>query len=331
MGTSGGYRGWAIHVPTKGGFEPWADGMRSPASLGVAPDGQIWYADNQGEYVATSKLFRLKKGAFYGHPAGLVDRPGMIPTSPEIAWDAVADSRQEAVVLFPQNRLANSPGNPAWDTTGGRFGPYGGQMFLGDQTQSDLMRVMTEKVGGHEQGVVIRFATDLESGIMRPVFLPDGSMLLGETGRGWQAKGGRVASLQRIVWDGKTIAPAIHHVSAVPGGFDVTFTIPVPASFIQTDIASALAIKSWTYRDAPDYGSPELDEHAEPVTRIELSPDRTVLHVTLAKTEQPKVHPHQTARVYQLSVDGKKLWNATNPSFEAFYTLYQFPGAGVDH
>ena len=331
MGTSGGYRGWAIHVPAKGGFEPWADGMRSPASLGVAPDGQIWYADNQVDYVATSKLFRLKKGAFYGHPAGLVDRPDMIPTSPEISWEAVADSRQEAAVLFPQNRLANSPGNPAWDTTGGRFGPYEGQMFLGDQTQSDLMRVLTEKVGDHEQGVVIPFATDLESGIMRPVFLPDGSMLLGETGRGWQAKGGRVASLQRIVWDGKTIAPAIHHVSAVPGGFDITFTTAVPTSFAQTDIAGALSIKSWTYRDAPDYGSPELDEHAEPVTQIGLSEDRKVLHVTLAKTEQPKIHPHQTARVYQLSVNSKRLWNATNPSFEAFYTLYQFPTATHIH
>ncbi|MEO6993161.1 MAG: family 16 glycoside hydrolase [Lacunisphaera sp.] len=329
MGTSGGYRGWAIHVPAKGGFEPWADGMRSPASIGVAPDGQIWYADNQGEYVATSKLFRLKKGAFYGHPAGLVDRPGMIPTSPEISWETVADSREEAAVLFPESRLANSPGNPAWDTTGGRFGPYEGQMFIGDQTQSNLMRVVTETVGKHDQGVVIPFATDLESGIMRPVFLPDGSMLLGETGRGWQAKGGHVASLQRIVWDGKTIAPAIHHVSAVPGGFDIAFTTAVPASFTPADLAGVLSIKSWTYRDAPDYGSPELDEHAEPITHLELTADRTALRVTLAKTEQPKIHPHQTARVYQLSVDGKKLWNATNPSFEAFYTLYQFPAAAA--
>lgn len=325
MGTPGGYRAWTIRVPASGGFQPWAEGQRSPASLGVAPDGSLWYADNQGEYVATSKLFRLKQGVFYGHPASLVDRPGMTPTSPEIAWDKVADSREKAVVLFPQNRLANSPGNPAWDTTGGRFGPYDGQMFIGDQTQSDLMRVITEKVGNEEQGVVIPFGADLESGIMRPVFLPDGSMLIGQTGRGWQAKGGHVASLQHLVWDGKTIAPAIHHVSAVVGGFDIKFTVAVPAKFKDADVASALKIKSWTYRDAPDYGSPELDEHAEPVTKLELSADRTTLHVTLAKTEQPKIHPHQTARVYQLSVAGKDLWNETNPSFEAFYTLYQFP------
>ncbi len=327
MGTSGGFRGWAVHVPAKGGFIPWADGLRSPASIGLAPDGRMWYADNQGEFVATSKLFVLKQGKFYGHPAGLVDRPGMTPDSPEIAWEKVWPTKEKAVVLFPQGRLANSPGNPAWDVTGGKFGPFGGQIFLGDQTQSNLMRVTTEVVNGQEQGVAINFATKLESGVMRPLFLPDGSMLLGQTGRGWQAKGGHVASLQHVHWDGKTIPPSLHHVSAVAGGFDLVFTVPVPAAFADADLAGALAIRSWTYRDAPDYGSDELDEHDEAVTAVTLSADRTTLHVTLAKTEQPVVHPQQTARVYRITVSGEKVWNDKAPGLEAFYTLYAFPAA----
>ncbi len=325
MGTPGGYRGWAVRVPAQGGFEPYADGMRSPASLGVAPDGRLWYADNQGEYVGTSKLFVLKPGAYYGHPAGLVDRPGMTPASPEIAWERVRDKAEAAVVLLPQGRLANSPGNPAWDTSGGRFGPFAGQMLLGDQTQSNLMRVTTERVGDHEQGAAINFATKLESGVMRPLFLPDGSLLLGQTGRGWQAKGGHVASLQHVVWDGKTVAPAIKQLSAVAGGFDLLFTVPVPAGVKEIDLAAALALKSWVYRDAPDYGSPELDEHAEPVTAVTLSADRSTLHVALAKTEQPKIHPQQTARVYQLTLSSQKIWHEDGPGFDAFYTLYAFP------
>ncbi len=325
MGTPGGYRGWAVRVPAKGGFIPWADGLRSPASIGLAPDGRLWYADNQGEYVGTSKLFLLQQGKFYGHPSGLVDRPGMTPASPEIAWEKVWPTKEKAVVLFPQSRLANSPGNPAWDTTGGKFGPFGGQMFLGDQTQSNLMRVATEVVAGQEQGAAINFATNLESGVMRPLFLPDGSMLLGQTGRGWQAKGGHVASLQHVHWDGKTIPPSLHHVSAVAGGFDLVFTVPVPAMLADVDVAAALAIRSWVYRDAPDYGSPELDEHDEAVTAVTLSADRTTLHVTLAKTEQPVVHPQQTARVYRITVDGPKVWNTKAPGLEAFYTLYAFP------
>ncbi|HEU5078843.1 MAG TPA: family 16 glycoside hydrolase [Opitutaceae bacterium] len=327
MGTAGGFRGWMIKVPAKGGFEPWVNGLRSPAGIGFAPDGQLWYTENQGEYVGTSKIFIIKKGAFYGHPAGLVDLPGMTPTSPEIAWDAVKSRKELPVILLPQSRLANSPGNPAWDTTGGKFGPFTGQMLVGDQTQSNLLRIYVEKVGAHEQGVAIPFFTDLESGVMRPLFLPDGSLLLGQTGRGWQAKGGRVASLQHIRWDGKTTPAAMHHVSAVAGGFDVVFTLPVPQAITEAELAPALAVKSWVYRDAPDYGSPELDEHAEPLTGVTLSNDRKTLHIALAKTEQPRIHPEQTARVYQITVDGKKLFNATGPGFDAFYTLYEFPAA----
>jgi mono/diheme cytochrome c family protein len=327
MGTGGGYRGWAIRVPAKGGFEPWADGLRSPAGLGIAPDGRLWYADNQGEYVGTSKIHVLERGSFYGHPAGLVDRPGMTPASPEIAWERVQDKVKPAVVLLPQSRLANSPGNPAWDTTSGRFGPFAGQMFIGDQTQSNVMRVTTERVGDHEQGAAINFATGLESGVMRPLFLPDGSLLLGETGRGWQAKGGRVASLQHIRWDGKTTPPAIHHVRAVAGGFELMLTAPIPRGLSDADVTAALAIRSWVYRDAPDYGSPELDQHAEAVTQVAIGADRSSLRVTLAKTEQPRVHPQQTARVYELTLSGPKLWGEEGPGFQAFYTLYGFPAA----
>lgn len=68
-------------------------------------------------------------------------------------------------------------------------------MLIDDQTQSNVMRVTTEVIGDREQGAAINFGTNLESGIMRPLFLPDGSLLLGQTGRGWQAKGGHVASL----------------------------------------------------------------------------------------------------------------------------------------
>ena len=98
--------------------------------------------------------------------------------------------------------------------TSDKFGPFTGQMLIGDQTQSNLLRVVTQKVGDVEQGSVMPFFEGLESGVMRPVFLPDGSLLLGQTGRGWQAKGGKVASLQHVRWDGKTVAPAILAMSA---------------------------------------------------------------------------------------------------------------------
>ncbi len=330
MGTAGGFRGWAIEVPATGGFVPWADGLRSPAGLGFAPDGRLWYADNQGEFMATSKLYVLREGGFYGHPSALVDRPGMTPSSPEIAWDAVKHTKEREVVLLPQLKLANSPGNPAWDTTGGHFGPYAGQMFIGDQTQSVLMRIDTEVVGGIEQGVAIPFARALESGVMRPLFLADGSLLLGQTGRGWQAKGGKVASLQRLAWDGQTVAPALRTMKATPDGFALHLTQPLPDSVATADVISALALESWTYRDAPDYGSDELAPRTETVAAAKLNATRDVVTITLGTTLQPHVHEMQTARVYHLTVNGVAWWGETamsEPGLEAYYTLYRFASA----
>lgn len=330
MGTMGGFSGWTIRVQPDGKFSPFANGLRSPAGLGVAPDGRLWYADNQGEFVGTSKLFVLRKNGFYGHPAGLVDLPGMTPKSPEIAWARVAARRERPVVLFPHNRVANSPGNPAWDTTNGKFGPFAGQMLIGDQTQSNLLRVATQVVEGIEQGSVMPFMDGLESGVMRPLFLRDGSLLLGQTGRGWQAKGGHVASLQRIRWDGRTIAPAIRRMLATPAGFRVELTQPLDASVSTDRIEAALRMESWVYRDAPDYGSDELDLHEEEIASIALSEDRKHIDIELASLHQPQVHPQQTARVYHAQLATAGLFNAAAADkMDVYYTLYAFPGAGA--
>src|SRR5690606_34430227 len=94
MGTYGGYSGWGLLVEENGNFTPWASGLRSPAGMGMDNEGTLWYTDNQGEYVATSKMFKIKKDAFYGHPAGLVDLPGMQPNSNAISWEKVKGKKE---------------------------------------------------------------------------------------------------------------------------------------------------------------------------------------------------------------------------------------------
>ena len=325
MGTYGGFNGWAIRVKPDGKAELFANGLRSPASLGVAPDGRVWYTDNQGDFNATSKMYVLKKDGFYGHPAGLIDLPGMTPTSPEIQWDKVLGRKEQAVALFPHNRVANSPGNPAWVTTN-KFGPFAGQILIGDQTQSNLLRVVVQKVGDVEQASVMPFFEGLESGVMRPVFLPDGSLLLGQTGRGWQAKGGKVASLQHVRWDGKTVAPVISSLQATPTGFRVEFTQPLAGGVSENLLRSALSLESWTYRDAPDYGSPELALQNDAIARLTVAKDRKSLAIDLASIEIPQVHPVQTARVYHLKLAAQTLFDANAPAqLDAYATVRKFP------
>ena len=157
------------------------------------------------------------------------------------------------------------------------------------------------------------FFDGLESGVMRPVFLPDGSLLLGQTGRGWQAKGGKVASLQHVRWDGKTVAPGNRRHAATPmASASISRSRWAMASATNL-LRSALTLESWTYRDAPDYGSPELDLRDERFTSLTVSPDRKTLGITLASTEQPQVHPHQTARVYHVKLASQTLFDAAAP------------------
>ena len=96
---------------------------------------------------------------------------------------------------------------------------------------------------------------------------------------------------------GRHVAPAIHTVSAVADGFAHKLTVPVPAGVADADIAAALAIKSWVYRDAPDYGSPELDEHAEPIAQVKLSSDRRnrSLATTVPTTQPTAPASHERA------------------------------------
>lgn len=326
MGSQGGLSGWSIRVEPNGKFELWANGLRSPAGLGTAPDGRLWYSDNQGEFMGTSKVFVIEKDRFYGHPSGLVDLPGMTPDSPEIAWDKVQDKRTNAIVLLPHNRVANSPGNPAWDTTKGKFGVFAGQMLMGDQTQSNLLRIAFQTVDGVEQGSAMPFIDGLESGVMRPLFLKDGSLLLGQTGRGWQAKGGHVASLQRIVWDGKTVAPAVKEMLATTTGFSLELTQAVEKNITTEQLQAMVSLESWVYRDAADYGSDELSLQQESIKSITLSDDRKSIRIDLKSLEQAKVHPQQTARVYHAQVKTQILFSKNAPEkMDAYYTLYKFP------
>jgi len=56
---------------------------------------------------------------------------------------------------------------------------------------------------------------------------------------------------------------------------------------------------------------------------------RKTIHIVLASTEQKKVHPRQTARVYHVKLASQTLFDANAPAeLNAYYTLYAFPMMG---
>ena len=326
MGSMGGYRGWACKVTPSGEFIPYAYGLRSPAGIGVDPEGRLWYAENQGEYVGSSKVVPLEEGKFYGHLSGLVTLPGkMKPDSPELKFDKWKDKIRKGAVWLPHGKVANSPGHPTWDTTGGKFGSYGGQMFIGDQTMSNLFRVVVEKVEGVDQGCVVPFARFFASGVMRPVFLPDGSLLIGQTGRGWGAFGGQQGSLQRIIYDKKTVASDILSVKAAKNGFMINLTQPISKDLSLEELMSFVKIDSWFYTNTGRYGSPEHDRREDKIEEVFVAADRKSVQLILKEFEGS---PRWLDRIYHIQLkETQRIFSGlpVKSNLRAYFTLRSIP------
>ena len=322
MGTGGGLKGWMCYVDKDGNFSTFANGFRSPAGLSLSPNKEIIYTENQGEYVGTSKVFKVEKGKFYGNPTGLVDLPGVNFKSKEITFDAVRDSREQAMILLPHNKVMNAPGNPTWDLTKGAFGPFEGQMFLGDQTQSCIYRIATETINGVEQGVALPFANKLASGVMRLTFNPkDNSLWVGQTGRGWRAQGGAESSLQKITFNGEN-PNSIYTVKVTPKGFDIHFTKAQDSQKFGN-----IGVTSWFYEDSKNYGSPEKHPRKENITSATWSADQKVFSIQF---KEFKVHSTEgtghTSRVYYLDLTQTSFGKAVGPFLsKAYYTLNAVP------
>ena len=118
----------------------------------------------------------------------------------------------------------------------GMFGPFAGQVLVGDQGMSIISRVFLEKVNGDYQGASFAFRSGFSSGVVRMAWAQDGSLFVGETRRGWGSSGEADEGLERLVWT-NAIPFEMRAVRAMPDGFEIEFTAPVDPETAQ-DIAS---------------------------------------------------------------------------------------------
>jgi hypothetical protein len=324
------WRGWCVKISPKGELIPYATGLRSPNGINFSPEGDLFYTDNQGEWVATNKLHHVKPGEFYGHQAGLrwvSQSPfagkfaetlpsgmlydgqagqngvkGMPPLTPPAIW-------------FPYGRMGQSASEPIWDTTGSKFGPFAGQCFVGDQTRSMVMRVYLEKINDRFQGACFPFRSGFECGINRLAFGPDGSLYAGMTNRGWGSVGGKPYGLQRLTWTG-ALPLEIYAMKLTRDGFDLTFTKPLDRASAQR--VAGYSLQSFTHYYWGTYGSPEVDRKAERVQDVRVAAD--------LRTVSLAVNGFRAGRIYELHLDGVKAQDGEpvlHP--EAYYTVNEIP------
>jgi hypothetical protein len=324
------WRGWCVKITPKGELIPYACGLRSPNGVAVSPDGDLFYVDNQGEWVATCKMHQVREGEYYGHPAGLrwVKQSPFAGKIPEKHQSGMLYDGQKGkngvsgmppltppCIWFPYGRMGQSASEPVWDTTRGKFGPFAGQCFVGDQMKSIVMRVYLEKINGRYQGACFPFRQGFQCGVNRLAFGPDGALYVGETNRGWGSVGGKPYGLERLAYTG-TVPFEIHAMKLTKTGFDLTFTKPLdPAS---AGPLAAYTVQSFTHNYWGTYGSPEEDRRAEKVTGVKVSADHKAVSLAMSG--------FKPGRVYELHLDGVKSADGDavlHP--EGYYTLNDVP------
>jgi hypothetical protein len=312
MGTTMGYDGWVLRVTPEGELSPFASGMRSAAGIGMSPGNELFVSDNQGEWVPTSCLYHVEEGKFYSHPSSLLDlEEYRVGAKKDIIYDAehLKTKRTLPAIWMPHGELMTSPSNPVWDISEGKFGPFKGQIFMGCQTLSTIVRATLQEVDGAYQGAVFKFVDHLQSGCIRLDFAPDGSLWVGQTGRGWASRGSEEYGLQKITWDQQSVPFELKDIKLTKSGFKIFFTEPADLEKISAD---DITVSHWTYEYWEKYGAPKKDVQEVKASISEKSADGRWLTISVPLVKE---------RVYGISINVKSRAGKSPSTNKGYYTL----------
>jgi cytochrome c551/c552 len=340
-------RGWTMHITEDGKMELYAAGMRSPCGIGTY-QGQFIYGDNQGDWMGSGFVSFVEKGDFLGHPASLnwaalegspvKARKEMIFASidprdnPKVKPEYLKDEPMHTIyemskkipdaqikppaVWLPHGVLGISTSEILEDQTNGGFGPFAGQVFVGDQGMSKIARVFFEKVKGTYQGASFDFRSGFRSGVLRMTWAKDNTMFVGGTNRGWGSTGKEPYGLERLVWSGQTPFE-MKAVRAMPDGFEIEFTKPVDKR--SAEDVNNYDVSSYTYKYHAVYGSPIVDRKENPVRGAKATDDGLRVRIVIDGLREGYIH--------QISPEGVKDAKEGLPLLHgsAYYTLNNVP------
>ncbi|MCE9610441.1 MAG: hypothetical protein K8R23_09635 [Chthoniobacter sp.] len=319
------FRGWAMRVKPDGSLVPTCSGIRSPGGMGFDADGEVYYTDNQGPWHGACTLQHLIPGTFQGHPGGFrwydkAPNMGPRPVEPKTKSRLVAERERvkelvPPVVYMVHGKIGNSSSFIVCDLSKGKFGPFQKQLFIADQSHSNISRVFVEEVNGIKQGVVFPFLKGLKSGPIGGCMNDSGQLFAGGSDRGWGAAGGKPFSFERVDWTGK-VPFEVHEMHAKPDGFQLTFTEPVDPATASSP--ASYKAREFTYIYQGDYGSPEVDDVIPQITSAVVGADNKSVRLTFDKLTKGHIH--------ELHLDGVKSASG-NPLLHpvAYYTLNEIP------
>jgi hypothetical protein len=277
-----------------------AKGCRVPNGIAPGPEGNIFFTDNQGDWIQACKLAHIVPKRFYGHPETKNDA---------LPKETFPDGRSS--VWMPYERSRSTSG-PVHDSTQGRFGPFADQMFVGDVgygANGGIMRIAFEKVKGEYQGACFRFVDGQPSGCERMKFGPDDQLYMASLSTG----------LTRMKFDGKTPG-ALQAIQIRPRGVGFTVKLTQPLAADVNLAPEKFKIRRYHYLYTGNYGSPEAESTNMPVEKVELSTDRQQLTLTFP------VETYPIGMVYAFQFGDLKFEGGEKlQQNEAWYTVHQIP------
>jgi uncharacterized cupredoxin-like copper-binding protein len=318
--------GWMVKVSPAGEVTPLATGMRSPAGFGYNAAGDMFYTENQGDWVGSGRMTHVEKGDFVGNPEGLkwTGEPNApLKLKPEdidetkgwtlYEYAKEVDAVKAPSVWFPHTLMGISTSGLAVIPEG--FGPFTGQLLVGDQGHSKIMRVFQEKINGVYQGACFPFVEGFSSGLLRLEWAPDEDALFaGMTSRGWASTGTAPFGLQQLRWTGKTPFE-MRKIQVRPNGFQVEFTKAVDPKSLKASIE----VNDFTYQYHSTYGSPVTDLQEREIQTITIAEDGRS-----AMIELDQLRP---GYIYEIKINDLKD-SAGQAALHkvAYYTLNEIPG-----
>jgi hypothetical protein len=284
----------------------------------------MFFSDQQGTWIPATPIYHLKPGAFYGNQESLktLEDPeapfqmSAIPKKSQLYPEAVASSKEFAppAVWLPYNKMGRSATDIELIDERGRFGPFDGQLLVGEFTNAAINRVFLEKVEGEYQGACFPFLSGFPAAVVRLAFASDGSLFAGMTNRGWSSLGNRSYGLSRIQYSGRNPF-AVKEMKALPDGFELVFTKVVSLDSLSR---GSLSMTSFTYEYSSAYGGDEMNTKELLVKPVAISADG--LRVKL------KVEGLRAGYVHELRLDGAESASGESLDYpDAYYTLNRIP------
>lgn len=214
-----------------------ARGLRNPNGMDVSPDGEIVYSDNEGNWVPTSKVHRIKQGGFHG----------FVPSAHQ---HETPDSFEPPVVWTP-HYMDNSPAKPMFITSDKWPEELRDDLLLASYGRGNLSLVLKEEVDGVWQGAHLNLPLLFKSGLERGRFHKDGHLYLaGMTS--WQSIGEDWGSFHRVRYTGQPLTVPIA-VQTKKGGILIRFSQQLDPQ-VATDREN-YQLQQWTYPWTSQYGT----------------------------------------------------------------------------